>query len=184
MDCQQTRSLNNNNPKNQNNRTSENQWILISAPTPPVNGRAKFVRHNNRRSSDGIHYHNQTQFIACRCQSNPISRTTNHTNSSSNLSYQADHHDGEECDGRRIESTTFSTTIIDLVIRQSMAPPIQTSKEYEQHRRIYLINSVKTTAKSSSATIALIVSIMLLLQQFIPMVMTMRSKIVSKVTVV
>jgi hypothetical protein len=57
-------------------------------PTPPVNGHAKFVRHNNRRSlTESLPQPNRSSPIL---SIEPFSRTTNYVNSSSMLSNRSD----------------------------------------------------------------------------------------------
>jgi hypothetical protein len=92
-------------------------------PTPPVNGRAKFVRHNGRRSlTESLPQPNRT---SPALSIDVFSRTTNHLNNSSIMSNRYDNNeneDDEEMNQHRYRPPS-STTNISLA-----APPVKPRK--------------------------------------------------------
>ena len=137
-----TRSLNN------TNRTVKINGFDLT-PTPPVNGHAKFVRHNNRRSLTSS-LPQQTQ-SSPSLSIEPIPHVTGYTNSSSNLSYRSDRNENEndvdeELNRQRYRppSSTASTGNSSVNAppvrpRKSTTTPtnllINSSKQQQNHRR-------------------------------------------------
>ncbi len=120
-----------------NNTIKMNGYDLT--PTPPVNGHAKFIRQNNRRSlTESLPQPNRTSPIL---SVEPFSRTTNYPNSSSIASNRPDDHDNDEEDDEinrqryRPPSSTASSSFI--------APPVKPRKSSTTPNNSSLMNTSK-----------------------------------------
>ncbi|CAF0842149.1 unnamed protein product [Adineta steineri] len=96
---------------------------LDVAPTPPVNGHAKFIRHNNRRSlTEALP---QPPRSSPTLSTEPSYRTTNHPNNSNIVSNRPDENDDE--DNIEMNRQRFRPPS-SVASSSAMAPPIKPRK--------------------------------------------------------
>jgi len=147
---QTTRSLNTNNSFKQNG--------FDLTPTPPVNGHAKFVRHNNRRSY--VESQSQVTRSSPILSVEQISRVTNYPNSLSNLSNRQEQIDGDDNENEndnddededenrqrhRTSSVGTNSTLTGPPIKPRKSSTMSSKQQKSQHRRHHV---VITTAHS------------------------------------
>ena len=127
------------NYQNSNERTKFNGFDLT--PTPPVNGHATFVRHNNRRLRESLPLTNRS---SPTMSIEPFSRTTNVPITSSSRTDHQDEEDVDEMNRQRYRppSSTGSSSLV--------APPIRPRKSSTTPNNS-LINSSKPQQHNSHA---------------------------------